>query len=72
MPDIYDMPVDGDTNIPNCKDRTKCLDKEKKSKSLKNLKMPSFKPSSDIRISFKTNRESKKTSCSRKWRQSTQ
>ena len=47
------MSVNVDTNIINCKDCTKYPNKGEKSKLLKNVTMPSFKSSSDIRIFFK-------------------
>ena len=53
MSDIFYMSVNGNTNILNCKDCTKCRNEVENPKSSKNVTMSIFKPSSDIKIFFK-------------------
>ena len=47
------MSVNEDANTVNRKDCTKCPNKGEKDKSLKNVRMTSAKPSSDIRTFLK-------------------
>ena len=62
------MSVNEDANTANRKDCTKCPNKVRKNKSLKNVTIPNPKPSSDI----KKNRVSKRKSYSRNRRECTQ